>query len=286
MCWSYRSSISFAAAEAFFIHVITIRALLSPDIYIRQQLHMIPMTLSILAIEVIEAFLWAHPEEIIPIEKSQSQIACPKRNRDLTLAAWVIIFFQPFFVMYSCRRSGSPQNLRLFIIPEKLSILFGLSFIAVYIYTNSISFESVWRHSLEDSSYKSYTNDKTCTYIGKNGHLQWTIATLDSFFTPNAYTYSILWSSCIFAKPLRLFSGILMFGLFLFVFFLFELRGSFEAGSVWCWSAMILHLYLVVQPYRLPVKDSENVSCSSLDTASKVKNTADLANSNVQQLKC
>jgi len=43
--------------------------------------------------------------------------------------------------MYSCRRSGSPQNLSLFIIPEKLSILFGLSFIAVYIYTNSISFD-------------------------------------------------------------------------------------------------------------------------------------------------
>lgn len=262
MCWSYTSSVSFSTAEAFFIYFITIRALLSKDKYIRQQLHMIPMTLSILAIEVIEALLWARPEELIPVEKSPSQIACPKRNKTLTLAAFIIIFFQPFLVMYSCRRSGSPQNLSLFVIPERLSILFGLSFIALYIYTNSISFESVWLNRLVDSDFKSYTNDKTCTYIGKNGHLQWTIATLDSFFTPNAYTYSLLWLSCMFARPLRLFSGILLFGFGLFLFFLFELRGSFEAGSVWCWSAIILHLYMVLQPYVLPIEQSENMSYS------------------------
>ena len=178
MCWSYKSSVSFSTAEACFIYFISIRALLSKDEYVRQQLYMIPMTLSILAIEVIEAFLWARQEELIPIEKSQSQITCPKRNRDLTLAAWIIIFFQSFFVMYSCRRSGTSLNLSLFIIPEKLSIRFGLSFIALYIYTNSISFEPVWLHRLVDSDFKSYTNDKTCTYIGKNGHLQRTIFSL------------------------------------------------------------------------------------------------------------
>lgn len=262
MCWSYTSSVSFSIAEAFFIFFITIRALLSKDKYIRQQLHMIPMMLSILAIEVIEAFLWASPGELIPVEKSQSQLACPKRNKTLTLAAFVIIFFQPLLVIYSCRRSGSPQNLSLFLIPEKMSILFGSSFIALYIYTNFISFESVWIHRLVDSDFKSYTNDKTCTYIGKNGHLQWAIATLDSFFTPNAYTYSLLWLSCIFARPLRLFSGILLFGFGLFLFFLFELRGSFEAGSVWCWSAIILHLYMVLQPYVLPIEQSENMPYS------------------------
>jgi len=280
MCWSGKSSVTFATAEAFFIYFITIRALLSKDRYIRQQLHVIPMALSILAIEVIDALLWARPEEMIPIEKSQSQITCPARNRALTLAAFSIIFFQPFLVLYSCRRSGSPQNLSLFMIPEKLSILFGLSFLAVYICAISISSESsVWlRKVVADTSYKSYTNDKTCTYIGRYGHhLQWTIATLDSFFTPNAYTYSLLWISCIFARPRRLFSGIFAFGLFLFIFFLVQLGGSFEAGSVWCWSGIILHLYLIVQPYLLPIKDSECGSDFSLGTASKEKISPHLA---------
>jgi hypothetical protein len=279
MCWSERSSVSFAAAEAFFIYFLTIRALHSKDRYIRQQLHVIPMALSILVIEVIEALLWARPEEMIAIEKSQSQIACPTRNRALTLAAFSIIFFQPFLVIYSCRRSGLTQNLSLFMIPEKLSILFGLSFLAVYIYAISISSESsVWLRKLADTRYKSYTNDKTCTYFGSNGHLQWSIATLDSFFTPNAYAYSLLWLSCIFARPLRLLGGIFAFGLFMFLFFLVEMRGSFEAGSVWCWSGIILHLYLVVQPYLLPIKASESGSDPlALGTGSTEKNTPHFA---------
>lgn len=263
MCWDYKTSILFATIEAFLIYFIFIRGFLSKDRHIRQQLYIIPSALSILAIEVIEALLWSRPEELIPIESYQSQV-CPLRNRTLTLAAWTCsLFFQPFFVIYACRRSGSPFNMDIFMIPEMLSIVFGLSCLLVYVYTIFFSSQSTWLRNLSDTSYKSYMSDRTCTYIGSNGHLQWTLATVDSIFTPNAYTYVLLWGSCMIARPTRLFSGVLFFGLILFTFFLIQMHGSFEAGSLWCWSAIILHVYLSSQPYILPITDSTGGSSSN-----------------------
>ena len=144
------------------------------------------------------------------------------------------------------------------MVPEKLSILFGLSMLASYIYTIKTS-QPILLRRLADSKYRSYLNNETCTYIGKQGgHFHWTLATVDSYLAPNSYTYALLWmGSCAFARPYRLFSGILLFGISLFASFLVKFDGSFEAGSVWCWTAMILFVYIALQPYVSPIQTDE-----------------------------
>ncbi len=206
------------------------------------------------AIEILEGILWSQPQDLVPVENSTQQ-TCSLRNKCLTLIAWLfIIFWQPYFAIFACRRGGRHRNWTLLEVPEKLSLLFGMSMIASYLYTITSAKTALLR-TLADSDYLSYLNTETCTYLGRGGHFHWTLASADSFIVPNSYTYALLWFSCSFARPLRLFSGILFFGLVLFMMFLVELGGSFEAGSVWCWSAIILILYITVQPYLLPIHD-------------------------------
>jgi len=182
---------------------------------------------------------------------------CSARNKRLTLIVWLcIIPFQPFFVTYCCRRSGDARNWSLFYIPERLSLMFAASMVASYLYT--ITSPSTPLRTLVDTNYMSYMNEETCSYIGKGGrHIHWTVAQPDSYLVPNAFTYCLLWASCAFARPIRLFSGILLFGISLFVLFLSIFHGGFEAGSVWCWSAIILMFYLLLQPYLLPIDDEK-----------------------------
>ena len=234
------------------------------------------------AMEIIEAILWSRPDDLVYIENSEVQ-NCSLRNKHFTLAAWVfILFWQPFFAIYSCRRSGKSENWKLLMVPEKLSVLFGLSILASYIYTISSS-QPVLLRRLADSEYRSYMNNNTCTYIGKGGHFHWTLANVDSYLVPNSYTYALLWFSCACARPWRLFSGILLFGLSLFIFFLVQFHGSFEAGSVWCWSAMIMFVYVAIQPYALPVLTNEYDKCK-ISNGTGVRNSpALLKSANVAQ---
>merc|ERR1712110_1094704 len=51
------------------------------------------------------------------------------------------------------------------------------------------------------------------------------------------------------ARPYYLFSGPITAYLLMLVGFLIGFGWSFEAGSVWCWSALGLHVYFWAQPY-------------------------------------
>eukprot|EP00970_Alexandrium_tamarense_P009741 scaffold1954_cov146-Alexandrium_tamarense.AAC.10 len=238
MCWSYQASISFSITESILISFIFIRAIHSKNKYVRQQLHIMPMMCSV----------------------------CGERDYMLSSSSLLLLLLlllhcsqlsyaiMPYFAIFACRRGGRHRNWTLLEVPEKLSLLFGMSMIASYLYTIT-SAKTAKLRTLADSDYLSYLNTETCTYLGRGGHFHWTLASADSFIVPNSYTYALLWFSCSFARPLRLFSGILFFGLVLFMLFLVELGGSFEAGSVWCWSAIILILYITVQPYLLPIHD-------------------------------
>ena len=242
---SYQSSVTFATVESIFILNILLRAVHSKQEHVRQQLFALPMMVSIFFIEVIEALLWSRPEELIPITDAATR-RCPTRNAKLTLLAWLCIIFQPLYVTWSCRRTGDARNWSVFLIPERMSMAFAISMVVSYLYT-ALS-PSMPLHTLADTNYTSYYNNETCTYIGKAGHLHWTLAIVDSYLAPNAYPYVLIWASCVFARPLHLVSGILLFGLFLFVLFLIGYHGRFEAGSVWCWSAIIMHLYIFLHP--------------------------------------
>ena len=77
---------------------------------------------------------------------------------------------------------------------------------------------------------------------------------VDTFLLPNAFGYLLLWLSLIFARPYQFCAGIYLVVLVLFGAQLVYFEMSFEAGSVWCWSGMILYLYFILQPHVWPVE--------------------------------
>jgi len=216
--------------------------------------------------EMIEAYVWAHPDELVPIqESSQGTRTCSKVNQRLTVFLWLFILpWQPLCVIIPCRRVGHPDNRQLLKVPEFLAIVYGFCNLFLYLVSSlpQLSSNMIYR-SLAESNFKSYLHTETCTYLGASGHhLQWAYSLPDMFLAPNGYTYFLLWLSVAFARPLRYAAGIFLVAVAIFFvqFIYFDL--SWEAGSVWCWAAIILHVYAAVQPYVLP--------CAPLKTGSEM----------------
>ena len=180
------------------------------------------------------------------------------------MLAWLLILpWQPFFAIWPCRRVGDTQNWKLLQVPEFLAILYACGHVHYYL-------ANIWlakdnhqpalfvRQPVANSHYQGPFHTETCSWVGRHGHLHWTVATADTWFTPNAFSYGLLWSSIIFARPWQFASGILMTGLVIFLAEIIYFGGSFEAGSVWCWSSVIMQTYFLVQPYILPCADDDN----------------------------
>lgn len=63
---------------------------------------------------------------------------------------------------------------------------------------------------------------------------------------PNAFPYFVLLAIVIFVQPFRLVGAIITIMLCVFTFFYVRYGYSFEAGSVWCWTALLMDLYLLI----------------------------------------
>lgn len=255
MCWSRQVSIAFAGFEAAMIIFIAFRALRSKDVYIRGQLFLLPLLLSVFAVETIEALLWEDHDDglLVPVHESSIR-SCTLRNKSLTMAIWLgVVSWQPLWCILPCRRVGSPRNRDLLLVPECLALFFGVA--NLFVYFVGLLMESPARRRLEESNFTSYLHTETCAYLGKSGHLHWSFATIDSFLTPNAFTYCLLLCSVVVARPWLFSSAILTVNLLVFVLELMYFRMSFESGSVWCWSAVFLSTYIVLQPYVLPIQE-------------------------------
>jgi hypothetical protein len=85
--------------------------------------------------------------------------------------------------------------------------------------------------------------EETCSLLGARGHLHWVFKMSANFMLPNGFAYMLMMVPPLFARPRHLLAAPL--GAYLAVFAaLFSSMGySFEAGSVWCWSAIGLHCY-------------------------------------------
>jgi hypothetical protein len=104
------------------------------------------------------------------------------------------------------------------------------------------------------SNYMGFAHNETCAYIGRSGHhLHWTSAYADTHMSPNTFAYVLLWIPLVFARPLRFCALPFLLMLGVFGFQLYALNGSYEAGSIWCWSALNVHIYFLVQPHIWPI---------------------------------
>lgn len=274
-----------ATAEALAILLIALRSRISNDPWIRRQWLLLPGLVTICAMEAIEAFLWYHEESLLaPIEQSTIR-PCAARNHGLTVLAWTCLLpWQPLWVIFPCRRANpddTVNRLRL-QLPETLAVVFALChclvFGVTYYLSHMGSLARLPLQSLQDSHYQSYLHFDTFTYVGRSGHhLHWAVALMDTWGTPNAFTYALLWLSIVGARPRRFASTIYLALMALFAVQIVWFQGSWEAGSVWCWAAGLIFGYFLVQPYVWPCRtEEEKVITMTRDQKENVYERVDL----------
>jgi hypothetical protein len=83
----------------------------------------------------------------------------------------------------------------------------------------------------------------TCTLRGKFRHLHWVFKASANFMLPNGFAYVFMMLPPLLAEPSRLLAAPLGAYLAVFAGLFCAMDYSFEAGSVWCWSAVGLHAY-------------------------------------------
>lgn len=255
MCWNFQVSVAAASLEACLLLHLVIRACRSSEPRFRQQLSLLPILSSILLVEIIESIIWHNQHSLKGIQEADDDKGnpCPELNHILTLALWIIIWMQPYSVIFAARKSGDPNNDGILIISQNISVFFGLAAICMYLYAGYFMEDpDNTLPRMYDSRFKSYLNRYTCTYIGLHGHLHWTIAMAETVLTPNAFAYAMLFLSTAFAHPKQIVAvpSLIMMLIFFLQSMWFE--GSFEAGSMWCFTAIVVFMYYTIQPWVWP----------------------------------
>lgn len=280
MCWSLPVSIAFASFELVCLSFLAWRCCIrSPtDPTVAHQRYVLPLLVSIFLIEAIEAGIWADGDNIAAIGDAMHS-TCTARNRHLTRFAGVVVFWQPFIVVFACRHTGDVKNRDLLRIPQHLALVTAVFLVAALAAGEMFEHHI---HSIKSSHYLGMHGLSTCSYVGLHGahghlscragvraassraphtppmrthagHLHWVWKMSASYMMPNAYPYFLLGVACLWARPLMLVSGAVAFYLVVFTAVLFSFDTSMEAASVWCWTAVGLHLFFIAQPYLLRV---------------------------------
>jgi hypothetical protein len=129
-----------------------------------------------------------------------------------------------------------------------MAAVYGAAFAFMQLFSDTRNSTLSW------SGFRDYRHWETCTFIGKSGvHLQWTTNMDDTYATPNMFSYLMLSIPLWYAKPFKLIAGPIVLSELLFFWQSWRLGGSFEAASVWCWSAMLILSYYCAYPYVFPL---------------------------------
>jgi len=265
MCWSFEVSVLFAVVEAASIGFLYHRANNSANPYVKAQVLVLPLLSSILLVESVEALLWL--DTTLTSVKAKDGPTCSTYNTSLTMLFWIFVFaLQPLLCIIPCRRVGHPRNRDLFAAVELIAIVLPIIHMLVYLgqvipqMMNPNFKMQPPRQNVQRHAYQTFINSETCTYIGPNGHLFWTLATADCWFTPNASCYAIICMSLFYCKPKRFFAGIALFMCAVFLGLNTYFGGNIETASMWCWTGILMNIYFVVQPYVLPCNDKNSFS--------------------------
>ena len=253
MCWNFHISVAAASLEAGLLLLIMTRACRSSEPRFHQQISLLPILSSILLVEIVEAIMWHDQNSLKGIRDADEESdPCPRLNHRLTLALWMIIWTQPYSVIFAARKSGDPSNDLALKVSQNMSVLFWMAAIGEYLYAAHFARGGDVLSRMGDSRFKSYLNRETCTYVGLHEHLHWTIAMPNDIFTPNAFSYAMLFLSTTFSRPKHVIAvpSLVMMIIFFLQSIWFE--GSFEAGSMWCFTAIVVFVYFTVQPWVWP----------------------------------
>ena len=266
MCWSFEVSVAFALVEAASITFLYLRAKRSSDPYIQAQVTVLPLLATILMVEVAEALIWL--DATLTSVTATEGPTCSTYNTSLTMVFWFLVFpWQPLCCIFPCRRVGHPRNRDLFAGVELVAWVLPFWHLLCYLgqvipqwMLGDAFHPAAPRLNIQQHAYQIFVNSETCTYIGPNGHLFWTLATADCSTTPNMSCYILLCCSLAYARPKRFVAGIALFMVGLVVALNSYYQGSVETGSMWCWTGILMHAYFIVQPYVLPCNEKNSFS--------------------------
>nr|QOI90590.1 hypothetical protein HWQ62_00459 [Pyramimonas orientalis virus] len=244
MCWNKEVSIAFSIVELCGIIYLygLCRGSGSPTI------HMFPMLISILLIEVSEAFLWPY---VTASYDATIDSTCPMINSLVTRFIYVTLCFQPIFVnMAAYYIHNNLYDRRMFSVPLKLSLIVGGGLVLSMLCGELLEIDL---RSFIDTGDKGFHNTVSCSYIGNHSHMHWTWKNSAHFLLPNGFTYIIMFIPPLFSKPYWVVAFPVAFYLCVLATLFVAFDFSFEAGSVWCWTAMGLHIYYIGCEYMISI---------------------------------
>lgn len=239
MCWSRDVSLGFALAEAS--SLICLWRL--SDGFARPARHLIPLMVSICVIELVEACIW---NGVLPSPGGDSSL-CDATNRFLTRVVFANLAFQPLLANLAALRLQPKRE--LFRTTSVMAAALAGCFLTALALGEVGDVDIT---PFEASGYLGMHGTETCSFAGARGHLHWVFKTSANFMLPNGFAYVFMMLPPLAARPSRLLAAPLAAYLAFYAILFVHMGYSFEAGSVWCWSAIGLHVhaYVVCSSFR------------------------------------
>jgi hypothetical protein len=261
MCWSAEVAAVFTIGELALAAYLWKRNESPRDRWI------LPLALSVTAIESLEVFMWLSepsPSSMLADEGAH----CSKTNIWATVAAYFVLMAQPLLdgVFLSTTNGGLLAS-RIcsglyWFCAIGMFMAAAVLFCAAHFNLFGNGFESNKLDSTTIADPNSLYSNRTCTFVGPHGHLLWQFS-VNALKGPETIetSYFILSLTWFMYRPFVIgatfFLGIngLLVGNMLYF------DGSKEMYSVWCWQAVFIYFFFVVEPWvrgrqQLPNEES------------------------------
>lgn len=259
MCWSLEVSMAFAGVEVFLL------CLMWHLEKSREYTAITPVLVSVIVVEFSEAVVWYAGVPSLDQRLAHS-LECPVLNQYFTTIAAFAVMTQPIsMVLYAYTTYSreavngetlTPLGMYLLFLGTANFVSFGIKYVmtqlfideAIYAVPAAVFFSENATVLQQNPGVYGYTI--SCSYHGEHGHLfwQWGVGPTDSPFQPNyMFIYAVSLFSAIFLIA-DAWEG-LFFAAFFSMYFSFAIAwGVPEAGSTWCWTGTLVHLFYVVYP--------------------------------------
>lgn len=256
MCWSLEVSVVTAGFEFFTFCVVMYRSQTSKKRIDREKSILLSYAaLSIMLVEIVEVLLWMKHNEIFPILEG-IHLTCPTRNANLTRLLPMIVYSQPMLIYWMFGKVCGPTVKDRLLGPKYLAFAFYICFLAQLFLGETLGY--FVKSVTGPISELGMEGPQTCTFLGSHGHLLWMVKIASPWWLPNFSVYLILQFLPLFiGLPQHIFVTHFFVVILCVYSCIIYTEGSFEAGSMWCWTGLTLYTISLFEPY-LPLPDPYN----------------------------
>lgn len=188
---------------------------------------------SICVIEFVEACIWQTNPTVLG-----SSALCDATNRLLTRVIFANLAMQPLLVNIAAARLEPDRE--LFKATSIMAIVLAGCYMLAYVLGEVGEVDVL---PIAASGFLGMHATETCSFVGAHRHIHWLFKMSANFMLPNGFAYVFMMLPPLAAKPRRLLAAPLGAYLAFYAVLFVSMGYSFEAGSVWCWSAIGMHVY-------------------------------------------